>query len=60
MGKSLKGGHKNDADLEKPAPRELPLWANVHHPGRIWDRALCIALCRPNVCANVMEKLPKR
>lgn len=49
-----------DADLEKPAPRELPLWANVHHPGRIWDRALCIALCRPNVCANVMAKLPKR
>ena len=39
---------------------KLPLWANVHHPGRIWDRALCIALCRPNVCANVMAKLPKR
>lgn len=47
------------------------IWKNLLHanfrcgrmyttPGRIWDRALCIALCRPNVCANVMAKLPKR
>ena len=48
-----KGGHCNVADLEKSAPREFPLWANVHLPGRMFDRALYFALRRPNVCAGV-------
>ena len=35
------------------------IWKNLLH-ANLWDRALCSALCRPNVCANVMAKLPKR
>ena len=53
MGNSEKGGHDDDVDLEKPAPRKFPLWANVRRPGRNSDELLCFALHGSNVDANV-------
>ena len=57
--KSLpEGGHKDEADLERTAARELSLWANAYQPGTGIGCVLYVALGCANVHPNVTAATP--
>ena len=59
-GKSRKGGHEDETDLERAAACKLPLWANVWGTGRRIHRDLYDALLCTNVYADGALNRSKR